>query len=256
MASFVWWLADLVQPLFILVPALIALSGFLEFSPPGERLRFADTLRAVAVRNPANVHSGLIPINKANTDLVRRPGAQNELLVASLMKVDVAKQWYGYPNDMPHDGTAPEGGSWVTVVPELKHFCSRVPGSELAVRLRQFLGLPPPEAGAEYRIVEMWVDEENLFRPCLDPEIDDSVCEVGTSDGSKSAPGVEDYRHYLLELHQEKYDTAGGMPWTGLGYTYDWGGGDKIIGASEFILGPGLPYEAHAGYTLSAYCPP
>ena len=33
------------------------------------------------------------------------------------------------------------------------------------------------------------------------------------------------------------------IPWTGMGYTYDWGALNYPFGASEFILVPGAEYE-------------
>ena len=49
-----------------------------------------------------------------------------------------------------------------------------------------------------------------------------------------------------------------GVPWTGLGYTFNWGGGNSKPlgehGASEFILRPGSPYEVKGAVPNADYC--
>ncbi|MCX7068479.1 MAG: hypothetical protein NTW85_12405 [Methylococcales bacterium] len=47
---------------------------------------------------------------------------------------------------------------------------------------------------------------------------------------------------------------SAGVPWTGLGYTYDWGNDDSDIGASDFILMPNAPYQIKQVLTTHEYC--
>jgi len=44
------------------------------------------------------------------------------------------------------------------------------------------------------------------------------------------------------------------VPWTGLGYTYDWGNPDSEVGASEFILVPGAAYQVKRAVPTAEYC--
>ncbi|MGZ8219315.1 hypothetical protein [Methylomagnum sp.] len=49
---------------------------------------------------------------------------------------------------------------------------------------------------------------------------------------------------------------APGVPWTGVGYTYDWIGTAHGQGESEFILSPGTPYEIKQALPTTEYCKP
>jgi len=46
------------------------------------------------------------------------------------------------------------------------------------------------------------------------------------------------------------------QPWTGLGYTYDWGNPVNHVGASEFILIPGAAYNIKGAEPTPKYCQP
>lgn len=49
-----------------------------------------------------------------------------------------------------------------------------------------------------------------------------------------------------------------GVRWTGLGYTFNWGGDNSKPlgeqGASEFLLRPGSPYEIKGAVPAADYC--
>ncbi|MBD2098358.1 hypothetical protein H6F90_25125 [Trichocoleus sp. FACHB-591] len=122
---------------------------------------------------------------------------------------------------------------WVTPAPQVKEFCHTCKGSGLVapgnillnLRLQQYLGLKLESVKTHF--IEIWVKEEDLMRPCIDEEINDSSCAIIPS----SIPGD---RADLVAIKQD----AEGYPWTGLGYTYDWGNppNKPPIGASEFVI--------------------
>lgn len=78
-------------------------------------------------------------------------------------------------------------------------------------RTRKYLGLRPKDKPLFF--LEFWVSPKSLVRPCEDREVTDSRCT------SRKRPA---------EFTDEKY------PFTGLGYTYDWGNRMTEIGSSEF----------------------
>jgi len=57
-------------------------------------------------------------------------------------------------------------------------------------------------------------------------------------------------------LYYKSFRGSVGVPWTGLGYTYDWGNPDSDVNASEFILVPAAPYTIEAVVPTMAYCRP
>ncbi len=141
---------------------------------------------------------------------------------------------------------------WVTVAPEMQNFCRGLHLDDPSFRLKQRLGLDPNRRYE--RFVELWVQPEDLFRPCPDPEIDDNQCELDFPDGAVPAvKHIADYRGYFEGLRATLY-RPGGAPWTRLGYTYDWAYGRRGFGASEFVVVPDAPYRVQDAYTTAEYC--
>jgi hypothetical protein len=132
--------------------------------------------------------------------------------------------------------------TWFTAVPQVQEFCqkyqpidSTIPDNvELSLRLQQYLGLILNKYSTKTHFVEMWVKAEDLTRPCIDGEINDSSCDLLPIPVPDSSPVVKAiYTNSYTNAKKEYY------PWTGLGYTYDWGNPLKPHqGPSEFIINP------------------
>ena len=133
--------------------------------------------------------------------------------------------------------------------------CSTMNDRALDLRLKQMLGLPPD---GDYRFVnQLWIRASDLFRPCTDPRVTTTTCPtqvpvgglalavVGGTDISRflwiqtnyawRAPtnftGVNSFSCAVRWLDPDCY----GLPWTRLGYAYDWRPGAKEEGPSEFV---------------------
>jgi hypothetical protein len=104
--------------------------------------------------------------------------------------------------------------------------------------------------------VEMWVNTSDVFRPCVDPEIQDSTCELHFGASLPKVNGITDYSRFYKNLYFADFRTKPGVPWTGLGYTYDWGNPRNPQGASEFIVSPGAAYEIRRAVPTADYCKP
>ena len=151
---------------------------------------------------------------------------------------------------------------WVTVVPELKNFCTAYAstGREITPRIEQLLGLPPGQ-NEPRKIVEFWVEAKDLFRPTPDPEITDREAELefrlpnefsSVSDKYKEwfNRELDSFKSRLKEMNPAKMPA----PWTRLGYTYDWGESTNHIGLSEFVLTKGANLEVDSVATVENYC--
>jgi hypothetical protein len=144
---------------------------------------------------------------------------------------------------------------WVTVVPQLQTVCRKIrpecSGSALDIRLKQLLGLPFYDRKTQF--VEFWVSPSDLFRPCRDPAITDTVCTL------KSPMNVEgdrrNHRRWFNKQKKDSYRLLGllGYPWTQLGYTYDWGNPRSEIGLSEFVIEKGATVEVAKVRTTDSY---
>ena len=143
---------------------------------------------------------------------------------------------------------------WVTAVPQLKELCKTLPDDAARIaRINQYLGLPPANESDNGRLfVEMWVKPGDMFRPCPDPEIDDTTCGLQFPAGVSSA-----HKTWISNNYASSYGfwQSTHYPWTGLGYTYDWCSQDtKHVGASEFVVRPGSVINVTAVIDRNTYC--
>jgi len=150
----------------------------------------------------------------------------------------------------PGDSFKTDEDVWVTVVPQLQTVCRKIRPecSGSALRLKQLLGLPPYAQKTQF--VEYWVSPSDLFRPCRDPAINDTVCNL------KFPKNVDrDRRNYIEWFHDQQKRSYGllGHPWTQLGYTYDWGNPRSEIGLSEFVIEEGANVEVESVGTTDSY---
>ena len=147
--------------------------------------------------------------------------------------------------------------TWVTAVPEVKAFCQNYAKKKkekrLDVRLKQHLGLNHTWSYDVF--VELWVSPDDLFRPCTDPEINDSSCQLEFGDTAPVVKNIADYKQFYQNLYYSSFRSASSIvPWSGLGYTYDWAKNKTDVGASEFIMVPSAPYEIHSVTSTAEYC--
>lgn len=116
---------------------------------------------------------------------------------------------------------------WVTAVPEIKDFLTKQsaasPVPKLRDRLKKYLGLDTRDSYDWF--VEIWVDKDSLIRPCVNTNIEDAKCNLISSGLALDSR--------FNRARQRKW------PFTGLGYSYDWGSRESDIGASEFAIKDG-----------------
>jgi len=137
---------------------------------------------------------------------------------------------------------------WVTVVPQLQTVCREIrpecSDSALDIRLKQLLGLRFYDRKTQF--VEFWVSPSDLFRPCRDPAITDSECNL-------KPPTNIDRRNHIKWFQDKLHYGLFGYPWTQLGYTYDWGNPRSEIGLSEFVIEKGATVKVKAVRTTDRY---
>jgi hypothetical protein len=175
---------------------------------------------------------------------------------------------------------------WVTVAPQLKDFCTNYlkANPELNTqkrkeRLEQLLGLKPNSSNTH--IAEIWVHPKYLKRPSIDPEIDDPIAQIPPPYHEvcpdNNGNNCNSYQKWLKERLKEQEanreyfsNNSGNLPpnlypWTGLGYTFDWGIYPKTplqtdAGLSEFIiflepnLEPSFNIEVKTVMPTEQYC--
>lgn len=191
---------------------------------------FKEAIADAQVVNEDEIYTGLNPIIKSNQNLVWNG---DYVLVVSLTKYNTS-----YP--IGDTVITKWGETWVTVAPDLKNFFkTKVFDNDSLELLRyyQLLGLPY-NSNQKY-IIEFWVNPNDLFRPCPDPEITDTKAELYFPEGTDSTH-IKWFNNNIIYSYysspiQSKY------PWTRLGYTYDWANPNSKgeIGLSEYVLKTG-----------------
>jgi hypothetical protein len=139
---------------------------------------------------------------------------------------------------------------WVTAAPDVSAFIQRervynpnFSPETLVSRLEQYLGLKPQ--GRDRTFVEIWVHPNDLLRPCLDEDPTDTQCELW------SWASLDPTSPFTLALGSGPFRDR--YPFTGLGYTYDWGNPRTDVGASEFVVRHGATVMVHRKVSTQAY---
>jgi hypothetical protein len=206
----------------------------------------------------AEVETGLNAIHADNPSLVWNED-KSKLLVVT-WKSEHSYSTYMKPYDQTSDN--PDYGIWVTAAPQVQAMCSQVGLDAVAKpkkyqrvldrRLKQYLGLDPDW---NYDLfVEMWVSPDDMFRPCVDPEIQDTQCNIQFGKELPTVKNIPDYQDFYSDLYFKSFRASEGVPWTGMGYTYDWGNPESDVGASEYILVPEAKYEIKRAVPTAQYC--
>lgn len=217
--------------------------------------RYKKAVLNATIAAPEKISYDLIEVSDKNTQIIWNNDRSKILVVA--WKSQDSYEKYIKPSSLT---SSVEGfAMWVTVAPQVKNFCrdflrgnqgKTIPN--VAMRLKQYLGL-----ASEWKydvFVEMWVSPQDLFRPCIDPEIHDNHCDIGFVENRVVVKGIQDYASFYKDLFYNAHYSNPGIPWIGLGYSYDWGDSKTHVGASEFIISPGSEYQIKQAVPTLEYC--
>ncbi|MCZ8048829.1 MAG: hypothetical protein GPI90_12085 [Microcystis aeruginosa K13-05] len=270
---------SLCTALSIVGSTIFAFSGKMSTAQTTVSKAYEDALIDAADSLPDEVLDNLTAIVESNPKLIweGQPG-NSRVLVATFTGA------IGYKSGQK---IFPPSEIWVTVVPELKDFCTNykntgVDKNQLNLRLKQLLGLPP---NREYvKVAEIWVHPQYLKRPTLDTEINDRTIQPITNsihtllfpqgvDSAYQAWFINQIKNRELNRNPSKNlerltnnnSQDDPYPFTGLGYTYDWGIYPKTnlqtnAGLSEFVIFLGtqtqvsIPIEVKQVLSTEEYC--
>ena len=220
-------------------------------APADPKAQYAAAMQDAKVAEADEIYDGLTAITPDNPDLTWQADTGRVLMVTWT-------SWNGYDTLV---GQETELGRevWATAVPQLQTFCqtyAETAETPRILRMEQLLGLPPNNG--KTRLVEMWVNPTDMFRPSPDGEIDDTVAELELP-GPERFPSQQDYEFhrdwYNLQLSLDNYDDPSkGYPWTRLGYTYDWGNPESEVGLSEFIVAAKSKVSIEKVSSTEEYC--
>lgn len=167
---------------------------------------------------------------------------------------------FGIEEDWRHHETTRE--IWLTPAPQLLRFCAaaRSPtwesagAASLQLRITQLLGLPPSCTYGD--VISLWVRPKDLFRPCCDPEIEDYECQQDFTESSRTFVSEEHVKWMTDRQRQLQQQVLPPVPWTQLGFTYDWGDPEHHVGLSEYVCKAHADVIVHSIHSALEYCTP
>ena len=202
------------------------------------RQLYAEAARDAARAEPTEVVTDLPVLEPGSEDFVwEGPGER----ILGTVWIERAGRFEG-------EHTVPlEDDLWIVPAPRLRDFCREIDTgtTELRLRLEQLLGLPP-QAGRGRKMVQVWVDPVDVFRPCPDPEVTDDHCDV-------HAPVGADHQAWFSE-QEARGRTPDGRLWTRLGYTYDWGDPYTEVGLAELVVPAGTVVGVERVVETGRFC--
>ena len=133
-----------------------------------------------------------------------------------------------------------EMGTWVTIPADWKRKKEAFEGLDSVaahMRLIQMYGLSPD---CDYNImVQFYADPATMFRPAHDPDITTTSAglEFPAYANENYKVGETNFREWYRYSVSAAYEDDSPLPWTQMGYTYDWHNGANHKGLSEYIVG-------------------
>lgn len=173
------------------------------------------------------------------------PDANGEIYVTTL--TDSKFAWKTGPQPLGYS-------AWVTIVPEVKEKCHAYTGNDVAMFLRQIIGLKPDQDVTQF--ITMRVKVADMFRPTPDPRTDTvypCLDPVAKKDCNVFPKDVDPkHKQWIAETFLA-VQIPDGYPWTHQGYTYNWGPGDRY-GASEYLVRSGSSVVVTEVTPMADYC--
>ena len=150
--------------------------------------------------------------------------------------------WHNYEAPCAPGDALAYGDIWATSLGELTDWY-RENGSgvtDWALRFSQLLGMP--NDGSCTRFSAFWVSPSEVIRPAY---VTDVTAQMENGYDQITDPAYQSWfdANILYSYFQSEY------PWTRLGYTYDWSGGDSAYGLTEFLIADGS--ETEVAFTCS-----
>lgn len=187
--------------------------------------------------DPSEFSTTLMPIKKGtpNEEWQTIDGKDMVLLV-TLVDSSRLQKFFGQEGVYQIDR---EMGTWVTIPGEWLTKKAAFEGLDSAaahMRMIQMYGLSPD---CTYNImVEFYADVNGIFRPAADPSIDTTT--AGTDfpawADENYKVGDTNFREWFRYNVQAAFEDDSPLPWTRLGYTYDWHPGANRQGLSEYVV--------------------
>lgn len=225
-----------------LVPWLFAL-----LQPQSFR-QYESAIREAAIKTPASV----LPLRRID------PAAPDtEVMKFGFVPTEDGKQTTGSVLKAP---------IFVALPAEVKARCSGATDPQAV--MQRVLGLPPLSRPRQVTLLKFAT--RYIFRPCVSTDsVAAASCTASVpNDVTNLSPGQRTHFEFSAGLLMQSYRIGfsngvtqpndypyDGYPFTGMGYTWDWGSQKSgHFGVSEFVVEKGAPIENISNVDLESYC--
>ena len=219
-----------------LLVLLVSLTGCKETAPGNDALWKAAMTDAVFSED-AEIRE-LVTLTKEDDQVIWDEAGERVLLLS----------WHDYDDACAPGGSIPTeyGDIWATSVGEMLTWYaqSRDGVEDWELRFAQLLGVHADEGYT--RFTAFWVSPEDVIRPAYVTDVTKQM--------------ENDYAIVTDAAYKEWFDgnilwsyLESDYPWTRLGYTYDWSGGDSEYGLTEFLVSDGSKTEIAFTYTTAEF---
>ena len=221
----------MVGALACLALSLLAACGYGNEKAPSDEELWAAAM-ADAVFSEDDEVMELVCLTPQDTQVIWDEAGERVLLVT----------WHGYEEPCEPGEALAHQDIWATSLGEMKDWY-RENGSGVTdwqLRLAQLLGMP--DDGSCKRFSAFWVAPSEVIRPAY---VTDVTAQMENGYGQMTDPAYREWfdENILYSYFESEY------PWTRLGYTYDWSGGDSEYGLTEFLIADGS--ETEIAFTCS-----
>ena len=154
--------------------------------------------------------------------------------------------WHNYEEQCQPGDSLAHQDIWATSLGELTDWYLEN-GSNVTdwdLRFAQLLGMP--DDGSCTRFSAFWVSPSEVIRPAY---VTDVTAQMENGYGQITDPAYQTWfdSNILYSYFESEY------PWTRLGYTYDWSGGDSVYGLTEFLIADGSETEIVFTYSTEDF---
>ena len=205
--------------LALMLPLWLALAGCGAPAPDTEAL-WAAAMQDAVFSEDGEVME-LVTLTREDPHVIWDESGERVLLLT----------WHDYEDACEPGGPVPSGGGdiWATSLGEMAAWYGehREGVTDWNLRFAQLLGVHTDEGYT--RFTGFWVSPEEVIRPAY---VTDVAAQMENGYGQLREGPYKDWfdRNILWSYFESDY------PWTRLGYTYDWSGGESEYGLTEFLV--------------------
>ena len=204
---------------------LLPLAGCMNESAPSDEDLWAAAM-ADAVFSEDDEVMDLVCLTQDDPQVIWDEAGEQVLLVT----------WHDYAEPCEPGEPLVHKDIWATSLGEFKNWYRENGGgvTDWDLRVSQLLGMP--DGGGCTRFSAFWISPSAVVRPAY---VTDVTAQMENGYDQITDPVYQTWfdGNIIYSYFESEY------PWTRLGYTYDWSGGDSVYGLTEFLIADGSTAE-------------